>query len=485
MTLPSRIALIIALVAATCAGAEKTETFDRDPGWDGMNNRSAHTKPTFTVRQDFGYSGTNHCGGGDKGEVGGFITPAADAAYYAATIPTASFDDKLTASGTFACPNGEFHLLLGFFNAGTVNEWRTPNTIALRLNGRGKTFIAYTEYLTSKWRIGTIEEAREQGFSGEFPSGGKVYKWSLTYDPKGDNGKPIMTATIGDKSAVLFPDPKYLADGATFNRFGIINVMKSADTGGEFYIDDVSINGKRDTFNEDPKWDARGNRKTYESRNKRFHWDFGFSPDTNFAGGKGKGELGGIMFRGDCRAADTMAYYGDKVGPLTLDKPFKASGKLAMTRGVTDSSATIGFFNSSKSVEVSKRQDSGTAKCLVAMIIEGPSKEGHFCYPVYRANGDQQGHNARDENPLYIYPDGKTHDWSLEYDPAAADGRGRITVTLDGKSVHCDLKEGEKAVEGTTFDRFGIVTSWIDGNSVDAYFDDITYTVSQDEGGAK
>jgi hypothetical protein len=29
------------------------------------------------------------------------------------------------------------------------------------------------------------------------------------------------------------------------------------------------------------------------------------------------------------------------------------------------------------------------------------------------------------------------------------------------------------------FDRFGIVTSWIDGNSVDAYWDDITYTVAQ------
>src|SRR5688572_10705407 len=206
-----RIMIIIATssaAAALCPAAEKSETFDRDPGWDGVNNRSAHTKPPRTVRQDFGYSRTNHCGGNGAGEVGGFVTPAAEAAYYAAPIATATFGDKLTASGTFACPDGEFHLLLGFFNSGTVNEWRTPNTIALRLNGRGKTFLAYTEYLTSKWRIGTIEEAREKGFSGEFPSGGSVSKWSLTYDPKGDSGKPVLTAAIGDKHAILFPDPK-------------------------------------------------------------------------------------------------------------------------------------------------------------------------------------------------------------------------------------------------------------------------------------
>lgn len=41
-----------------------------------------------------------------------------------------------------------------FFNSETVNEWRTPNTIAMRLNGRGENFFAYVEYCTSKWRAG-------------------------------------------------------------------------------------------------------------------------------------------------------------------------------------------------------------------------------------------------------------------------------------------------------------------------------------------
>jgi hypothetical protein len=149
-----------------------------------------------------------------------------------------------------------------------------------------------------------------------------------------------------------------------------------------------------------------------------------------------------------------------------------------MTRGVTDSSAMIGFYHSAKSREVSNRQDSGTPKCVVAMVLEGPSMEGFYAYPVYRLDGDQEGHNARDAKPLRIYPDGKSHDWAMEYDPAANESRGRITLTLDGRSIHCDLPPGHRAA-GATFDRFGIVTSWIDGNSVDAYIDDVTYTVSQ------
>ena len=490
--------IIIAAVTATVTAAlflsaqafgqpgTKTEHFDQDPGWTGINHRSASTRPPVTVRQDFGYSRTSHAGG-DAGEIGGFVTPAAETAYYATPIPTATFNDKLSASGTLACPDGEYHLLLGFFNADTVNEWRTPNTIALRLNGRGEFFYVYPEFLTSKWRIGALDDPRGKGFGTrdergrekmqEFPSGGAVHKWSITYDPKGNDGKPILTATIGDRTSVSFPDPKYIADGATFNRFGILSMMKSADTGGEIYIDNLVLNGQPQGFDQDPKWEGRNNRATYESRNVRFHFDFGFTP-TQFAGGKARGEIGGVMFRGDCRSADTMASYGDKVGPLTIDKPLKASGKLAFTRGVTDSSAMLGFYHSAKTREVSNRQDSGTPKCFVGFVLEGPSMEGFFLYPVYRMDGDAQGHNARAADPLRIYPDGKSHDWTLEYDPAAADGRGRITVTLDGKAVHCDLADGHKAT-GATFDRFGICTSWIDGNSVDAYYDDITYTVSQ------
>src|SRR5207342_2484559 len=76
------------------------------------------------------------------------------AAFYAKPIEPMDLDRPLRASGTMRIGSGGTHLLLGFFNSNTVNEWRTPNTIAIRLNGRGENFFAYVEYCTAKWRAG-------------------------------------------------------------------------------------------------------------------------------------------------------------------------------------------------------------------------------------------------------------------------------------------------------------------------------------------
>src|SRR5262245_40712654 len=142
------LALAIALAAASY-GAEKTETFDKDPGWEGVNNRSAKTMEPATIVENFGYSATNHAGG-KTGEIGGMVSQAGEVAYYAKAIEPKTFNDKLTASGTFASDDKSYHLQIGFFNADTTNEWRTPNTITLRLQGRGGNFFAYADYCTSK-----------------------------------------------------------------------------------------------------------------------------------------------------------------------------------------------------------------------------------------------------------------------------------------------------------------------------------------------
>lgn len=109
--------------------------------------------------------------------------------------------------------------------------------------------------------------------------------------------------------------------------------------------------------------------------------------------------------------------------------------------------------------------------------IEGPSSEGFKFYPVLRAKGGGSTFGNVRQFPT-IHPDRQSHDWSFQYDPAGAGGKGQITLMLDGQSGVFDLEEGDKA-RGTVFDRFGIVTSWIDGNSQDVYLDDITYTAKQ------
>jgi hypothetical protein len=465
------------------ATIQRTASFDRDPGWDGHNNRIATPAPR-TVRQDFGYSRTAHAGG-NVGEIGGFVSPAAEPAYYAKRIPTKTFNDTLTASGTLVIAakgnldDGAGNTLIGFFNADTLNEWRTPNTIAFRANGRGEVFHAHLEYATSKWRaggdyFGAVDPATGKKPIKGIPSGNVAHKWSLKYDPHGNNGEGSITLTLDGETITQNLGPGHKADGATFNRFGLLNVMKSADTGGNIYLDDVTVNGETEHFDKDPQWEGRHNRRTYTTSDVRPRFDFGYSP-THYAGGKAAGEIGGLIFRGDCRYPDRLAYYGDRLNTLTLEKPLKASGKVCLRRGVTDSTVLIGFFHSTDSMTVNPSQESGFPKNFLGVAIEGPSREGFFFYPLYRVNGNGQSH-AADKSPPYIYPDGQPHDWTLDYSPA---GNGRITVTLDGKSVSLDLREGHKAV-GARFDRFGFVTTWIDGNGQRVYLDDLSYTWRQE-----
>ena len=131
--------------SSTSRGGERTQSFDQDPGWEGRNNRSSHIPPR-TVRQNFGFSpDTRHAGGRMVGELGGVITPAAEPAFYAKQLSLHTLRDPLMASGKLACGEGGVHALVGFFNAATVNEWRTPNTIVIRIQGRGDRFFAYVE----------------------------------------------------------------------------------------------------------------------------------------------------------------------------------------------------------------------------------------------------------------------------------------------------------------------------------------------------
>ncbi len=464
----------------------KRESFNRDPFSAGVNNRSARMHQPRQVRQDFGFSEkTNHAGGISPGEVGGFISPAREAAFYAKVIAPKNLGEPLSASGRLLIGKGSTHVLLGFFNASTVNEWRTPNTIAFRLQARGNKFFAYVEYCTALWRAGgdttpfpsAVDRKSGRSTLIGFPCE-KSFGWWLVYDPKGNNGNGTVTATIGSTTAVCNLEKSHKQDGAIFNRFGVMNVMKSADAGSEVWLDDVRVNGgETETFARDPNWEDRQNHTTMQTTVVRPWFDFGFS-DSNFAGGKSRGELGGQIFRGDCRYRERMACYGDPVGPLTLKMPLIASGKIAMTRGVTGSTTFFGFYNSRDSVHQNGSQNDSVPESTVGIQIEGPSRDGFRFYPVLRPRGGTSKIAPLRHFP-FIRPDGRRHDWKLQFDPDAADGRGHIIVTLDGRSNPFDLEPGAKA-QGTMFDRFGIVTSWIDGNSQDVYWDDVVYTQSQE-----
>jgi len=471
---------LIAIFAASIQGQSlllKTETFDGDPGWDGRNNRATDPSPRQIV-QNFGFSSSSTNAGGAVGEIGGFITPAGEPAYYGKVITPVSFTNTLSASGMINVPQGGGHTLIGFFNADTVNEWRTPNTIVLRIYGRGTYFYAYLEYGTGLWRAGGT------AFGGEaaIPSGAATYPFSLNYDPNGAGGLGTISATFGSYSNVMTLDAGHKADGAVFNRFGILNVMKSADDPGQIWLDNVTINGQSEAFNSDPVWDELNNRNTYISSNVRPRFDFGYSPGSNFAGGQSGGEIGGQTFRGDSRVefnGSRMAYYGGQLNEtLTLNQPLHAEGKVGFHRGVSDSTTLIGFFHSDDSMRSSDSQNSATPENFVGAAIEGPSSEGFYFYPTYGV--DQEGLRADGgrgtPTPPFIYPNGESRDWTLDYYPDGNGGTGSITVTLDGQAVTLNLNAGHKTI-GAHFNRFGIITTHIDGSGQTVYFDDLTYAI--------
>src|SRR3954467_13860772 len=181
--------------------ALKTEHFDHDPGWEGINNRVVPKKVQL-VKQDFGYSATNFAGQA-AGEMGGTVQRSTKPAIYGAALaPAKTLDDKLSASGTFAiteCHPGA-GLFFGFFNSQQPGGSGRPigslgldfdfegggGRLAVRLitanNQSCGTFI--TPYLPGKYRTTPLRK------------GGTRYHWTLDYDPAGAGGLGQFTFTM-------------------------------------------------------------------------------------------------------------------------------------------------------------------------------------------------------------------------------------------------------------------------------------------------
>src|SRR2546425_6121167 len=96
--------LIVLVFCSHVAGqgaVERRQAFDRDPQWEGVNNRIVRTQfPGIT--QDFGFSKTNFAGDA-PGEIGGLIWRSSTPAIYAMAIePAQTLDRPLSASGKLA-----------------------------------------------------------------------------------------------------------------------------------------------------------------------------------------------------------------------------------------------------------------------------------------------------------------------------------------------------------------------------------------------
>jgi hypothetical protein len=227
------------------------------------------------------------------------------------------------------------------------------------------------------------------------------------------------------------------------------------------YFGDLRHDGVTEDLTTDPGWVGSQNRARIAHVPVGAH-DFGFSPRTNFAGGK-PGELGGDLWR-----SGKYAYYADRVGPLTLDDRLEASGKVLLKVGAPDSDVFLGWFNGAN-----KEEPPVASGNFLGVHIGGPTRIGHYFQPVLTTAKGTHGH--ADKGP--VLTPGKVFEWSLVYDPSANGGDGEMRVRLGEEAVTLALRKGWKA-EGAHFDRFGLLNSNIGGQLVRIYLDDLTYTAA-------
>ena len=501
MTCWLRLASVLgvqAVLAITLAGDNplaaqtilKTERFERDPLWVGHNNRIVPDKPA-TVKQDFGYSAT-HIASQEAGEIGGTIQRSTTPASYAMKIAPRTLSDRLSASGSFAVTASQpgAGMFFGFFNSQQPGGSGRPigslgldfdfegsgGRLAVRLITGGNkscgTFI--TPYVPGKYRPTPIQRD------------GTRYHFTLDYDPQAAGGNGRFTFTLSNdapppgpidaqlsdvaqaEARIRFPytttfqvdlPPGFQTEGTTFDRFGLHNMMKAGGS-TSIYFANVTINGERQSFATDPNWTAIGNRAAFVDREQVGAHDFGFSPETNHAGGT-PGEIGGGLWR-----SGKLAYYADRVGPFDLSRRLEARGKVKLVTAGPDSDIAIGWFSSA-----ADDATPGEDRNFVGIHVGGPTRVGHYFIPQLATATGSIGKVERGP----ILTPGKLFEWSLVYDPTGSDGLGEVRVTLGTETATLPLKAGQKQ-QGALLDRFGCFNSIAGGQMVKLYLDDITYS---------
>lgn len=492
------VALLVFAVLGLSTGAPpsppaRNEAFNKDPGWEGHNNRLL-PKAVPTITQDFGYSETSFASR-EKGEVGGQVVRCATPAYYAARIRK-TLDDKLSASGTFALKgaSGSSGVFFGWFHSDQPGGGGRPvQSLGLDFDGEASGARLAVRMINKNNRTcGTFITPFVPGKFRPTPIrlDGTRYNWSLDYSPEGNGGRGRVKFTIKshgtapepleakrlpagmpeahrkealkrfpNTTSFTFDLPKgFKKEGASFNRFGLLCMMKPGNA-MTIYFGDVKHDGVSDDFRKAPAWAGSNNRAKVKAAPAGAH-DFGYSPKTNFAGGE-PGEMGGDLWRGG-----KYAYYADRVRALSLDDRLQASGRVILKVGAPDSDVYLGWFG-----EGEKGKPPAESKNFVGAHIGGPTRVGHYFHPAFATAKGTRGHTKK--GPVLV--PGKVYRWSLAYDPAANGGQGEIRVALGDEKVALPLPKGARA-QGGRFDRFGLFNSTAGGQLVRIYFDDLTYT---------
>ena len=198
--------------------------------------------------------------------------------------------------------------------------------------------------------------------------------------------------------------------------------------------------------------------------------DLGWKP-SNYAGGAGAGEGGGLVHRS---GGLPIGFYADlSIGELNLDMAFSASGNVSFTDVNADGHYHFGFFDGHRLLE-----DPFDYGAQVAFFLAEPGggvqpniRWGHsIITDSLQVDADHNGFVFGAETDASI-------DFEISYDPADT---GTLSMVVgDDDPLEIGLSAAVRDDE-TTLTAFGLWTAAIPGSArpdyLEIYLDDVTYT---------
>ncbi len=444
------------------------------PNWIGVGNRASQLRPR-PITQAFGYTRTRFAD--DRpGEIGGTIVRAATPAWYARPCPQRTLTDRFSASGTFAIRASESSsgAFIGWFNAKQPHGIGRPlQSLGLHLDGEASGLRLAIRIITASNRsCGTYITPFVPGGARPTPirNDGTRYHWSLTYDPEVNASKCQLKFHIKSLQGPAEPfetrvftlnlPAGFQAESTRFDRFGVMSVTRPGNP-LRLYLARLKVHGQAINLNRDPHWEGQLNQQTYEEPIRSGVQNFGWNSESHRAQGDKPGEIGGWFWRTD----RGYASYVDRVGPLRMNQPLRAKGKVILVAGAPDSNMAFGWFTATESEKSPAVQGP-----FLGICIGGPTRVGHYFLPQLVVNGERHRPNR---GPL-LRP-GHPLEWSLVYDPLANHGVGVVTATLGNEKITLPLPSKAKRVL-PALDQFGLLSTHPSGGMLQLYLDDICYT---------
>lgn len=522
---------------------EVRQDFAADPGWEHFNNRIENISPPL-VRQDFGWSRTQHAGGATPGEIGGKVLRSRTPAFYAAKIGPFSFKDRLSASGRITLmPNPSFqNVYLGFFNA-QRQGFRPWSSMVIRFAkgqrdtrlGKGESSSSvFIDYVTAKWEAG----GRETELS--IPADGSQHTWEFNYDPdaraggvwpdgklekvfatkEGTFAKYLTKAQQADPSLTT---EKFRAQLEQVRELGLIKLWSRR--GVELVETLRQANGRgliTVRLDDGP---------TYKRYLTPGHYDspcildrFGIFNFQTPQGAASELYISELVLNGakiDLQTDPGWDAQGNRAEYVEKDFAGRMSFGYSATNHAGQASGEIGgtfthaeaplfaFYGDevgtltlddrlsfSGSIAYLKGEtDAGMSFGFFNLKdkVPGPvPRDGIILRHALKMNITDNG-NGWAFTPWaclsqivtkgvgpMFYPDSNRRRFKLEYDPAGNGGLGRLEVTLDEHRAHLNLTAAQRA-SGATFDHFGLINSHCGGKMATVYFDDMTYSARRPE----